>query len=76
MEPHKLFFIGCILQTVNTKRGRECTGKVLLPNLLSREASMAGFPFESLRGDMKEDQVDTLSTFTESRLPNNSQTGL
>lgn len=75
MEPHNLFFL---LYTSNCKykKGRGCTGKVLLPNLLSREASMAGFPFESLRGDMKEDQADTLSTFTKSRLPNNSQTGL
>lgn len=43
--------------------------KVSPTHLLSREASMAGFAFESLRGDsMKEDEADTVSTFTKSRL--------
>lgn len=57
-------------------RRREYAGKVLSAHLLSREANMAGFPFESLRDNMKEDQADTVSTFTKSRLPKNSQTGL
>lgn len=55
---------------------REGAGKVLPAYLLSREASMAGFPFESLRDNMKEDQADAVSTFTKSRLPKYSQTGL
>lgn len=50
-------------------REREQAGKVLSAHLLSREASMAGFPFESLRDDMKEVEADTVSTFPKSRLP-------
>lgn len=58
--------------------GESVLVKVLPTHLLSREARMAGFAFESLRGDsMKEDKADTVSTFTKSRLlEKNSQTEL
>lgn len=48
----------------------------VLADLLSREANMASFPFESLRKDIKENESGTVSKFTKSRLPKNRQTCL